>query len=216
MVKSDLEVWGYNTYRPFRIYWILHEYGLKYIAHRIGSRTGETQTKKYLEMNAKGKIPILKHNNKIITESAAAVDYITYSYKKPEDFYIPNNAYEKAKVNEWVFFSLMELDCLVVYTLRKHEKPENLGLSNLYGEAPNAITAARDHFDRMIKACENNVPENGWLFGKSPSVADIMFISCLMHCDRFKIEIKSKNILNYYHRSKERRNFIDAYESCFR
>ena len=40
-------------------------------------------------------------------------------------------------------FSLMELDCLVIYTLRKHEKPENLGLSNLYGEAPNAIKAAR-------------------------------------------------------------------------
>ena len=55
-------------------------------------------------MNAKGKIPILKHNNRIITESAAAVNYITYSYKKPEDFYIPNNAYERAKVNEWVFF----------------------------------------------------------------------------------------------------------------
>ena len=109
----------------------------------------------------------------------------------------------------------MELDCLVIYTLRKHEKPENLGLSNLYGEAPNAIIAARDHFDRMIKACENNVPENGWLFGKSPSVADIMFISCLMHCDRFKIQIKSKNILNYYHRAQERRNFIDAYDSCF-
>ena len=103
---------------------------------------------------------------------------------------LPNNAYQKAKVNEWVFFSLMELDCLVIYTLRKHEKPENLGLSNLYGEAPNAIIAARDHFDRMIKACENNVPENGWLFGKSPSIADIMFISCLMHCDKFKIEIK--------------------------
>ena len=165
MVKPDLEVWGYNTYRPFRIYWILHEYGLKYIAHRIGSRTGETQKKEYLEMNAKGKIPILKHNNRIITESAAAVNYITYSYKKPEDFYIPNNAYEKAKVNEWVFFSLMELDWLVIYTRRKHEKPENLGLSNLYGEAPNAIIAAREHFDRMIKACEKNVPEYGWLFG---------------------------------------------------
>jgi len=42
-----------------------------------------------------------------------------------------------------------------------------------------------------------------------------MFISCLMHCDRFKIEIKSKNIVNYYNRAKERKNFIDAYESCF-
>ena len=34
--------------------------------------------------------------------------------------------------------------------------------------------------------------------------------------DDILIEIKSKNILNYYHRAKERRNFIDAYESCFR
>ena len=215
MVKSDLEVWGYKTYRPFRIYWILHEYGLKYISHKIGSRTGETQTLKYLKMNAKGKIPILKHNNKIITESAAAVNYITYNYKKPEDFYIPDNTFYKAKVDEWTFFSLMELDCLVIYTLRKHEIPENLGLSNLYGEAPNAVKAAREHFDRMIKACEDNVPKNGWLFGKSPSVADIMFISCLMHCDKFKIEIKSKKILDYYNRAKKRRQFIDAYQNCF-
>ena len=215
MVKSDLEVWGYKTYRPFRIYWILHEYGLEYEAHRIGSRTGETQTKEYLEMNAKGKIPILKHGNQIITESAAAVNYITYNYKKPEDFYIPNNPFEKSKVDEWIFFSLMELDCLVIYTLRKHEIPENLGLSNLYGEAPNAIKAARDHFDRMIKACEKNVSENGWLFGRSPSVADIMFTSCLMHCDKFKLEIKSKTVLNYYNRAKERRQFIDAYKNCF-
>ena len=215
MIKSDLEVWGYKTFRPFRIYWILHEYELKYTAHRIGSRTGETQTREYLDMNAKGKIPILKHKNKIITESAAAVNYITYNYKKPEDFYIPDNSFDKAKVDEWIFFSLMELDCLAIYTLRKHELPENLGLSNLYGEAPNAIKAAREHFDRMIKACEDNIPKNGWLFGNSPSVADIMFISCLMHCDKFKIEIKSKTILNYYNRAKNRRQFVDAFESCF-
>ena len=215
MIKSELEVWGCKTYRPFRIYWILHEYRLKYTAHRIGSRTGETQKKEYLKMNAKGKIPILKDNNKIITESAAAVKYIVYKYKKPKDFYLPSNSFDKAKVDEWLFFSLMELDCLVIYTLRKHEIPENLGLSNLYGKAPNAVKAAREHFDRMIKACEKNVPKTGWLFGNSPSVADIMFISCLMHCDKFKIEIKSRNVLNYYNRATKRRQFIEAYESCF-
>ena len=29
------------------------------------------------------------------------------------------------------------------------------------------------------------------------------------------LALKSKNIVNYYHRAKERRNFIDAYDSCF-
>ncbi len=215
MVKSNLEVWGYNSYRPFRIYWILKEYGLKFIARKIGSRTGETQTKEYLKMNAKGKIPILKHNNKIISESAAAVNYIIYNYKKPVDFYLPNNSFDKAKVDEWTFFSLMELDCLVIYTLRRHEKLENLGLSNLYGRAPNAVKTSREHFDRMIAACDKNVPKSGWLFGKSPSVADIMFVSCLMVCDIFDIEIKSKNVLKYYNRAKKRKQFIQAYENCF-
>ena len=78
--KDILEVWGYKTYRPFRIYWILHEYELSYKSIKIGSRTGETQTKKYLKMNPKGKIPILKHKNIIINESVAAVNYITYNF----------------------------------------------------------------------------------------------------------------------------------------
>ena len=60
MIKPDLEVWGYNSYRPFRIYWILHEYGLKYIAHRIGSRTGETQTKEYLEDKYRSALWLIK------------------------------------------------------------------------------------------------------------------------------------------------------------
>ena len=215
MYKNNLEVWGYKTYRPFRIYWILHEYDLEYKSYKIGSRTGETQTKEYLKMNAKAKIPTLKHNSHFITESAAAVNYITYNFKKPKDFFVPINAFEKAKVDEWVAFSLMELDCLVIYTLRRHETPENNGLSNLYGEAPNAIKTSRNHFDRMIKACENDIPISGWLFGESPSVADIMFVSCLMHCDRFNIEIKSKSVLNYYNRAKNRKQFIEAYNNCF-
>ena len=47
-------------------------------------------------------------------------------------------------------FSIMELDCLSIYILRRHEKPENKGLSNIYGEADNALRTARKHFDRMI------------------------------------------------------------------
>ena len=62
----DIEVWGYKTFRPFRIYWMLKEYNLPYKSYKIGSRTGETKTKAYLSMNPKAKIPILKHNNNII------------------------------------------------------------------------------------------------------------------------------------------------------
>ena len=213
--KKILEVWGYKTYRPFRIYWILKEYNLAYKSHKIGSRTGQTKTKEYLKMNPKGKIPILKHNKNIITESLAAVFYITYNFTKPKDFFIPKTAFEKAKLDEWCAFSLMELDCLVIYTLRRHESPQNFGLSNLYGDAPNAVSAARNHFNKMIKACEKSVPKDKWLFGEKPSVADIIFVSCLLVCEKYNLKINSDNIVLYLDRAKKRKQYLEAYADCF-
>ncbi len=215
MDENNIEVWGYKTFRPFRIYWILYEYELKFSSFKIGSRTGETQTANFLKMNPKGKIPILKHKENIITESAAAVFYVTYQFKKPKDFFIPTTSYDKAKVEEWCYFSLMELDCLGIYILRRHENPEKSGLSNLYGEAPNATMTARKHFEKMIQACEKQVPKDRWLFGDSPSVADIMFTSCLLHTDRFNLKINSDNVESYYNFAKKRKSFLDAYNDCF-
>ncbi len=213
--KNKIEVWGYKTFRPFRIYWALYEYNLDFISYKIGSRTGETQTDEYLKINPKGKIPSFKHNNITITESGAAVSYIVNNFKKPKDFFIPKTTSDKARLEEWCFFSLMELDCLSIYILRRHEKLENLGLSNIYGEADNAVKTARMHFEKMILACEKNVPKNSWLLGESPSMADIIFMSCLIHCDSFNLKIKSDNINYYIERAKKRKQFQIAYKDCF-
>ena len=99
--KDILEVWGYNTYRPFRIYWILHEYNLRFKSYKIGSRTGETQTSTYLKINSKGKIPTLRHNENFITESGAAVNYIAYQFEKPR-VYLYQHLYQ-------IFFHLQNI-----------------------------------------------------------------------------------------------------------
>ena len=213
--NNKIEVWGYKTFRPFRIYWALYEYNLDFIKYKIGSRTGETKTSQYLKINSKGKIPTFRHNNITITESGAAVSYILDNFKKPKDFFIPKTASDKAKVQEWCFFSLMELDCLSIYILRRHEKPDSLGLSNIYGEADNAVKTARIHFDKMIAACEKSVPKNSWLLSDSPSMADIIFMSCLIHCDSFGLKIKSDNINLYIERAKKRNIFQRAFKDCF-
>ena len=88
-MNNEIEVWGHKTYRPFRIYWILEEYNLKYKSYKIGSRTGETQTPEYLEMNPKGKIPLFRHNEIFISESVAAMNYVANNFEKPLDFFIP-------------------------------------------------------------------------------------------------------------------------------
>ena len=214
-MKNIIEVWGHKTFRPFRIYWILEEYKLKYKSYKIGSRTGETQTPEYLNMNPKGKIPLFRHNDIFISESVASMNYVADNFEKPSDFYIPSSPKEKAKVDEWCYFCAMELDALSIYILRRHEQVENRGLSNLYGEAPNAIKTAKEHFSRMIKACERDVPSENWLMGNSPSCADIMFMSCLQVATLFNIEIKSDKIISYSKRAIQRQQYINAMIETF-
>ena len=210
MMKNIIEVWGFKTFRPFRIYWALEEFNLQYKSYKIGSRTGETQTKEYLDMNPKGKIPFLRHNNIGISESVAAMNYIATNFKPPKDFLVPSSAKEKAKIDEWSYMCAMELDALGVYILRRHQLEEYNGLANLYGEAPNACKTAKEHVNRMLLACDRDVPNNNWLIGDNPSCADIMFMSCLQVIKLYKIDILSDKINDYYERAVKRKKYRNA------
>ena len=210
MTTNNIEVWGHLTFRAFRIYWALEEFNLQYVSHKIGSRTGETQTPEYLNINPKGKIPLFKHNDIYISESVAAMNYVINNFNCATDFYIPSSPREKSKIDEWSYCCAMELDALGVYVMRRHQPVEKFGLANIYGEAPNAVKTAKGHVDRMLKACERDVPNENWLMGISPSCADIMFMSCLQVIKIYKLEIKSDTILAYYERASKRQQYINA------
>jgi len=210
MNNEIIEIWGYKTFRPFRVYWALEEMKLNYRSYKIGSRTGETQTTEYLKINPKGKIPLFRHNEIYISESVAAMNYVVQNFETTSDFYVPNSAKDKAKIDEWSYMCAMELDALGVYILRRHQLVENGGLSNLYGEAPNAIKTAKEHVNRMLLACDRDVPNNNWLVGNSPSCADIMFMSCLQVIKLYKLDIKSDKINDYYERAVKRKQYINA------
>ena len=210
MNNEIIEIWGYKTFRPFRVYWALEEMKLNYRSYKIGSRTGETQTTEYLKINPKGKIPLFRHNEIYISESVAAMNYVVQNFETTSDFYVPNSAKDKAKIDEWSYMCAMELDALGVYILRRHQLVANGGLSNLYGEAPNAIKTAKEHVNRMLLACDRDVPNNNWLIGNSPSCADIMFMSCLQVIKLYKLDIKSDKINDYYERAVKRKQYINA------
>ena len=109
-------------------------------------------------MNPKGKIPLFRHNEIFISESVAAMNYVANNFEKPLDFFIPTTPKEKAKVDEWSYFCAMELDALSIYILRRHEQVENRGLSNLYGEAPNAIKTIEKPNVKNNNGSKNNIP----------------------------------------------------------
>ncbi len=176
MAGEDLTVWGIGTTRTMRVHWLLHELGLTaYRTRPVGSRTGETQTAAFGRLSPKRKIPVLEHGTFVLTESAAIVHYLTDVFDPPAGFYRPPDAQARARLNEWCFFIMTELDAHSLYVVRRHGD-----LADIYGAAPVAVAAAKDYFRALLDAATSRMADNGeLLMGRSLSVADILLMTCL-------------------------------------
>ncbi len=168
----DLEIWGIGTTRAMRAHWVALELGLDYECHAIGPRTGETRTAEFTRLNPKQKIPVLRHGDLVLSESAAIVQYLTETFDSP-DFFVPAIAAERAKLNEWSFFIMMELDAHALYLIRRHD-----GLKEIYGAAPEAVASAREYFSKYLDAMAPRIA-GPHVMGDKFSIADVLLMTCL-------------------------------------
>ena len=182
---ADRIVWGVGTSRTLRAHWMLAELELPYERRPITSRSGETLTPEYTRLNPSQKIPTLQDGDLVLSESAAIVNYLGTTYGAAHRLCPPAAPRERACYDQWCFFVMMELDANTLYVIRKHED-----LHDLYGEAPNALQAARDGFARQAHAAVQRLADSGpYVLGENFSGADILFTTCLNGAIRRKIEL---------------------------
>ena len=173
--SDEVVLWGAGTMRTHRTLWLARELAIAFRHEPIGSRTGETMTPAFLKLNPRHKIPVMTHGDLVLTESAAILNYMTEAFPVPEDFYVPDNAAARARMFEWCFFTMSEIDANALYTMRRHR-----GRKEIYGDAPVAVSAAEDYFHHQIDAMEDRIKgAGGFLMGERISIADILFMSCL-------------------------------------
>ena len=174
MTQEDITVWGVGTTRTIRPHWALAEVGVPYETKPIQSRSGETQDAPYTSLNPKQKIPFLTHGDLKISESYAIIQYV-FEVFGGDTVFVPSTPAERAVANEWCSTILMELDAHSLYVMRRHGD-----LKDLFGEAPAALTAARDYFQRLAEAMVPKLPAgDGLLLSDKISVPDILLTSCL-------------------------------------
>jgi glutathione S-transferase len=196
---ASLALWGVGTSRALRVHWMLAELELPYISHRIQSRTGETMTDEYLKLNPRHKIPTLQHGSLCMGESAAIIQYLSERFETSADFYAPTEPAARAKIHEWCYFVINELDGHTLYIIRRH-----LGLKHIYGEAPEAVASARVYFREQIEAVEPMFrATDHFLFGESLSVADILLVTCLDWAVNVEIALPD-SVLAYRERASHR------------
>jgi glutathione S-transferase len=59
---------------------MLLELGLDYESYPIQSRAGETLAAEFMRLNPRHKIPVLRHDEFLLTESAAIVQYLSETF----------------------------------------------------------------------------------------------------------------------------------------
>ncbi len=178
-------LWGAGTARTLRAHWMLHELGLEYESRPIGSRTGETQTPEFTRLNPREKIPVLQDGHLTLSESAAIVTYLAETYGQSAGLIPPASSPERAAYFEWCFFAMMELDAHTLYVIRKHT-----ALSRVYGEASNAVRAAREGFEKQARVADRALAARGpFILGGTFTGADILLTTCLGWADRLELPL---------------------------
>ncbi len=186
-----LTIWGGASSRSMRAHWMAHELDLEYEARLIGSRTGETRTPEFRQLNPKEKIPVLVDDDLVLTESAAIVTYLGDTYGKASGLVPPPYTRERAVYNQWNSFIQMELDAHTLYVLRKHRD-----LANLYGEAPAAVATAVAGFHKQVAVAEQALSGSNYLMADRFTGADILMTTTMQWAIAYEIELPPR-VLEY-------------------
>lgn len=206
--SQPLTLWGAHSVRAFRVHWMLLELGLAYSFIPARPRQ-ETALEEFRSINPRGKVPVLQHGDLMLTESAAIVLYLAETFPAP-GIYTAHDAISRARLNEWCFFVMTELDATSLYVLRRHEQ-----LTHLFGDAPAAVDAARAYFAQQLSSMQDHIARGSdYLFGDVPSAADILLVSCLDWAQSVALHLPQE-LHSYHARAQQRPAYRQAHARTF-
>jgi glutathione S-transferase len=166
-----LKIYGPGRSRSSRTLWMAEECGVPY-EHEDLTRyaTMPEKSAAVREISPIGKIPVITDGNFTLSESMAINLYLAKKYGR---HLWPTGEQEQAKVLQWSFFAVTEVDpplaqLMIERTFRKE------GERNVENERKNA-----EIVKRPLAALESHLAGHPWLVGSSFTVADLNVASVL-------------------------------------
>ncbi|UXI01687.1 glutathione S-transferase family protein [Photobacterium sp. TY1-4] len=179
-----ITLYGYPRTRSLRVSWLLEELGLEWEYQLVDFNSGEHRSPGFLAINPSGKVPCLKDDKTFVTESAAICFYLAEKYGQ---HWLPKpGTPESAAHHEWISFTITELE-QPLWTLGKHRfaLPEKIRL-------PEMLSVAAWEFKKAVQVTDARCPQDTYLLGNFPTVADILLTHTLNWAVKFDQKIPDK------------------------
>ena len=100
-----ITLYGFPVSQPTRSVLILLSAGnIQYEYVNIDIRTGEQKQEAFLKINPNGQVPALKHDDFVLTEGAAILQYLAENVNDVSGWY-PKDPHTRARTNQWLHWA---------------------------------------------------------------------------------------------------------------
>ena len=194
-----ITLYGTPRTRSLRVSWCLQELGLEWHYQCVILSKGQHKSPEFLAINPCGKVPALKDNELVLTESAAICMYLAERYGQGK--LLPQSLDDKGQHHRWLSLITCELE-QPLWTMAKHQfaLPEPLRI-------PQVVETAQWEFDKICNELELLIPRTPHLF-ESFTVADILLTHTLNWAVKQGQHLPEK--LNQYRKTNSQRPALSS------
>ncbi|MET3899976.1 glutathione S-transferase [Devosia sp. UYZn731] len=144
-----------------KVKYIADATGTPYVWNTVRARSGDTKTPQYLALNPAGEMPVVVlDDGRPLAQSNAILRYLARGSR-----FIPQDAYEEAKVDEWLFWEQYSHEPTVAVA-RARVHYDKVAIPDL---DPALMARANRALDRLEQALTGKT----FLVGDTMSIADI-------------------------------------------
>ena len=187
---------GGQQSRAMRVIWLLEELGQSYDLIATKPHAPEV-----LALNPSGKIPVLKTEDAVLTESVAIMTFLA---DRHDALTFPAGTVDRARQDGHTQFLIDEMDS-TLWLAAKHSfvLPEAM-------RVPAIKPTCRAEFATAQDRLATRLGEGPWLMGETFTIADIIASHCLSWAKIAKFELADGPVTAFLERSRARPAFARA------
>ncbi|MCG8383022.1 MAG: glutathione S-transferase family protein [Gammaproteobacteria bacterium] len=192
-----ITLYGFPRTRATRISWLLEELDLDYDYQLINFNTLQHRSPDYLALNPGGKVPAVRVEGQLITESGAIVTFLADKYA--EKGFIPAaGTLARVAHDQWSYFALSELE-QPLWTQGKHKfaLPKEQRVAEIF-------PTAEWEFQRALRLFSQGLGDQPYILGSDFQAVDVLLGHTLLWGLSFKQPIEQSNLQAYIERCKAR------------
>jgi maleylacetoacetate isomerase len=172
----------------YRVRIVMALKGLSWDSHAVSLLANDHQSADYLKLNPQGRVPALVTDQGVLTQSFAIMDWLEETYPDAQSIY-PKDPWKKALCR--AFAHVIATDIFPLQNLSTRRKLQaDFGVD----DALQASWSA-DWIAKGFAALESETAARGWtpevdyLFGETPTLADICLVPQMNNARRYKVDL---------------------------